>query len=163
MGGTMMTGSPALLCPELLRRSAHYWTLLGSRCCDCGELYFPNHASCSRCGSLTLQEQDLGNEGLLWSWTIQTFLPKAPCDMGGTAQTFRPYGVGYVELGCGLKVESRLVGTDFDRLRIGAPMVLTLDPYRLGVDGEPVHTFAFQLLEIALPTRGQARELSDGR
>ena len=159
----MNTDSPALLCPELLRRTALRWTLLGSRCCDCGELYFPARASCTRCCGSTLQEHDLGAEGLLWSWTIQTFLPKPPCDMGGTAQAFRPYGVGYVELGCGLKVESRLIGTEFDALYIGAPMVLTLDPYRLGVDGAPLHTYAFQLLDAAPPARGQVHEVSDGR
>jgi uncharacterized OB-fold protein len=154
---------PTLICPGLLRRVGERWTLLGSRCLDCNELYFPSRASCTRCCDSALIDQDLGDQGSLWSWTVQTFLPKSPCDIGGTAETFRPYGVGYVQLVGGLKVESRLVANDLGKLRIGAPMSLTLDPYRFDADGAPVHTYAFQLADTAPSTPIDRREVTDGR
>jgi len=87
---------------------------------------------------------DLGRSGVLWSWTIQSFLPKPPYDSGETAENFQPYGVGYVQMACGLKVESRLTEADPAALEIGMPMELVLIPYRTGADRAPVHTFAFQ-------------------
>ena len=64
---------------------------------------------------------DLGNEGTLWTWTIQSFMPKTPYHTDETPETFTPYGVGYVELACGLKVESRLRENTPEQLTIGMP------------------------------------------
>ena len=135
---------PVLSCPGLLRLDGDRPSLIGSRCADCGEVYFPSTASCTRCLGTRLEPHDLGNSGVLWSWTIQGFLPKPPYDSGETADSFEPYGVGYVEMGCGIKVESRLTSADPALLRIGMPMALTLVPYKLCETGERVSTFAFE-------------------
>ena len=58
----------------------------------------------------------LGHSGRLWSWTIQGFEPKPPYDGSSSHAGFEPYGVGYVELEGGLKVESRLTVADPARL-----------------------------------------------
>ena len=104
--------SPVLACPGLLQMEGDRPHLIGSRCADCGEIYFPSAASCTRCRSTQLEPHDLGSSGVLWSWTIQGFLPKPPYNSGETADTFQPYGVGYVEMACGIKVESRLTVAD---------------------------------------------------
>jgi uncharacterized OB-fold protein len=52
-----------------------------------------------------------------------------------------PYGVGYVELGDEVRVESRLTTTD--GLRIGMAMELVLLPFRTDDAGNEVMTFAF--------------------
>lgn len=140
----MSAAPPRLLAPHLLSLAGGRPTLLGSRCCHCGEPYFPATRGCSRCCSTELAPLDLGARGRLWSWTVQDFEPKTPFD-----GTFAPYGVGYVELDCGLKVESRLTTADPQRLRIGMPMTLTLLPYRHDADGTPVHTYAFAPEESA--------------
>ena len=90
-----------------------------------------------------LEAVDLGSRGRLWSWTVQGFCPKPPYDGTTNEADFRPYGVGYVELADGIKVESRLTLADPARLRIGMAMELTLEPYRRPPQGEPVFTFAF--------------------
>lgn len=126
-------------------------TLRGSRCARCGEHYFPAARGCTRCSSTELEPCDLGREGKLWSWTVQDFLPKSPYDSGETEQDFVPYGVGYVELACGLKVESRLTLADPARLRIGMPMVLELQPYRSQPGAASVYTFAFAPATEARP------------
>jgi uncharacterized protein len=135
--------SPQLVGAHLLNLQGTAPTLRGSRCTRCGERYFPATRGCTRCSSTELEPCDLGGEGRLWSWTVQDFLPKTPYDSGETEHDFAPYGVGYVELACGLKVESRLTLADPARLRIGMPMELTLQAYRCPPGAEPVFTFAF--------------------
>ena len=53
-----------------------------------------------------------------------------------------PYGVGYVELGDEVRVETRL--TTMNGLRTGMDMELVLVPFRTDGDGNEVVTFAFQ-------------------
>lgn len=140
-----------LACPTLLRRAVVVgggqenagYVLLGSRCKQCGEIYFPARSACTRCCATDSEEIELGNRGHLWSWTIQGFLPKLPYNSGETEQSFKPYGVGYVEMPSGIKIESRLTVADPAQLQIGMPMQLTLDPYRVTADGDRVFTFAF--------------------
>jgi uncharacterized protein len=119
-------------------------TLMGSRCTKCGEAFFPAARGCTRCSATELEPLDLGREGRLWSWTVQGFCPKPPYNSGESDADFTPYGVGYVEMASGLKVESRLTLADPAQLHIGMPMELTLEPYRRPPDGEPVFTFAFR-------------------
>jgi uncharacterized protein len=144
------TSAGTLLAPHLLRRDPGGWTLMGSRCVACGELYFPRARGCTRCSGTELVDAALGDSGRLWSWTVQGFEPKDPYDGSNGDAGFQPYGVGYVELEGGLKVEARLTVADPARLRIGMPMRLTLDAYRHLPGGEPVHTFAFEPVPQAI-------------
>ena len=54
-----------------------------------------------------------------------------------------PYGVGYVELGDTVKVETRLTTADPDVLRIGMEMELVVIPFTHDADGRDVMMFAF--------------------
>ena len=114
--------------------------LAGSRCASCGTVTFPVQAGCAKCAGTDLVQVDLADRGTLWTWTVQTFEPKAPyrAPEGG----FVSYGVGYVDLG-DVIVESRLLG-DPARFEIGMPMRLTLLPVRPGPDGAPVVSYAFE-------------------
>lgn len=138
---------PDLVCPEALRKTASGWTLLGSRCVACGEMFFPAQRSCTRCCGTELKSCELGDRGTLWSWTIQGFMPKSPYNGGDGAAAFQPYGVGYIQMPSQLKVESRLTINDPAQLKIGMPMQLTLDPYRRTAAGQEVFTFAFQPMQ----------------
>jgi uncharacterized OB-fold protein len=135
--------SPHLPVAHLLRQDEHGMSLLGSRCRQCNELYFPASASCTACCSSDMQGCDIGNQGHLWSWTVQAFQPKAPYNAGEAEGEFQPYGVGYVEMPGGVKVESRLSTADTARLQIGMPMNLCLLRYGQRTDGTVLQTFAF--------------------
>ncbi len=128
---------------HLVHKEGGVTRLIGSRCCQCDEKYFPHVNSCTRCCSSELQPFDLGGSGLLWSWTVQSFLPKPPYNSGETAESFEPYGVGYIEMPCGVKVEARLTTADPQCLEIGMPMTLLLIQYGHRPGGEPLTTFAF--------------------
>src|SRR5690606_883641 len=75
---------------HLLGRTEAGPTLLGSCCQSCGEYYFPVTSSCTRCCGTELRECELGSEGVLWSWTVQGFLPKEPYNSGESAESFQP-------------------------------------------------------------------------
>jgi uncharacterized OB-fold protein len=115
--------------------------LLGSRCTRCREVSFPKQASCPACTCDATEEILLSRRGKLWTWTIQRFPPPPPF-IGDTAH-FTPYGVGYVELPEGVRVEARLTTADPERLAIGMELELVLEKFADGKDGEARMTFAF--------------------
>ena len=118
--------------------------LLGSRCQSCGIADFPVKQNCMACGSEDVAVEQLPRRGKLWTWTIQGFMPKTPYKSGETMETFRPYGVGYVELPGAICVESRLVENQPEQLKVGMEMELVVDTFRTEEDGTEVIGFAFK-------------------
>ena len=123
--------------------------LLGSRCNQCAEATFPAQPDCRSCGSRQTTIVELGDRGILWTWTIQTFMPKEPYLSDETPETFRPYGVAYVEMPGGVRVEARLQANSPEQLKIGMPMQLDIVPFRTDENGEQKMTFSFSAAEKA--------------
>ncbi len=115
--------------------------LIGSRCQKCGEVAFPKQPSCGHCASEDCEELLLSRRGTLWTWTIQSFPPPPP--FIGDAEDFAPFGVGYVELPEGIRIESRLTTHDPADLEIGMEMELVVEKFKEGSEGEELMTFAF--------------------
>jgi uncharacterized protein len=118
--------------------------LLASRCRHCGIANFPAAQSCMACSGQDVTIEELPGRGTLWTWTIQQFMPKTPYRSNETAATFKPYGVGYVELAGGVRVEGRLTENDPQKLRIGMPMEVVFEPYRTEDNGDEVISFFFK-------------------
>jgi uncharacterized OB-fold protein len=118
--------------------------LIGARCAACGIVTFPTQPSCPRCPSTEMVEHLLARRGRLWAWTTQEFPPPSPPYSGPAGDAFAPFGVGYVELGGEVKVETRLTDSDPSALEIGREMELVLVPFRTDEDGNEVVTFAFR-------------------
>jgi uncharacterized OB-fold protein len=118
--------------------------LIGGKCPGCAAVTFPHQGSCPRCGRVGMEEHRLPRRGTLWTWTTQGFLPKEPYAGGETAETFRPYGVGLVQLGDEVRVEARLTESDPAVLRFGMEVELDVVPFRVEDDGTEVMTFAFR-------------------
>lgn len=118
--------------------------LLGSRCNDCGIANFPAAKSCSACSGENVSIEELPGRGTLWTYTIQRFMPKPPYNSGETPETFQPYGVGYLELPGGVRVEGRLTENDPQKLHIGMEMDVVFEPYRVEENGDEVISFFFQ-------------------
>lgn len=123
--------------------------LLGSRCRSCGRTEFPVKTSCPACSSSDVEEQLLPGKGTLWTWTVQRFLPKSPYNSGETMETFKPYGVGYLELPGAVRVEGRLTENDPDKLTIGMEMEVVFDVWNQDADGNDLVSFAFKPVEAA--------------
>ena len=116
--------------------------LIGGRCEACAAVAFPVATSCPRCGTPGMVEHLLPRRGTLWTWTTQDFLPKEPYASGETNETFRPYGVGLVQLGDEVRVEARLTEADPDKLDFGMEVELVVVPFRED-DEATIVTFAF--------------------
>ena len=120
--------------------------LLGSRCQNCGVAAFPAAQSCMACSSENVAVEELPRKGMLWTGTVQQFMPKRPYHSNETAETFKPYGVGYLELPGGVRVEGRLTENDPEKLRIGMEMEVVFEPYRTEENGDEVIGFFFKPL-----------------
>jgi len=118
--------------------------LIGSKCTACGVVTFPKGSSCPRCTSLDVAPVELPTRGTIWTFTVQGFLPKSPPYAGPeTPETFRPYGVAYVDLG-EVKVESRLTTGDASKLRIGQTVELRVVPFKTDEHGNELMYFVFE-------------------
>ena len=118
--------------------------LLGSRCKACGIASFPVADSCMACSGQDVEVEELPGRGTLWTWTVQQFMPKTPYRSDETAETFQPYGVGYLELPGGVRVEGRLTENDPQKLHIGMEMEVVFEPYRTEDNGDEVISFFFK-------------------
>lgn len=118
--------------------------LLASRCTHCGIASFPAADACMACGEQDIAVEELPARGTLWTWTIQRFMPKPPYRSDETAETFAPYGVGYVELPGGVRVEGRLTENDPAKLHIGMTMEVVFEPFRTEDNGDEVINFFFK-------------------
>lgn len=117
--------------------------LIGGRCGACEAVTFPLATSCARCGSTEVAEHLLPRRGTLHTWTTQEFLPKEPYAGDETPETFRPYGIGLVQLGDEVRVEARLTEGDATKLDFDMEVELVVVPFREDGD-DTVVTFAFQ-------------------
>lgn len=129
--------------PDLFTWPAERPQLLGSRCRQCGEAAFPPQEGCRSCSAFDSEIVPIGDHGTLWTWTIQSFLPKTPYNSGETEADFTPYGVGYVEMPGGVRVEARLQENNAEQLHIGMPMQLKIVPFRKDAEGNELMTFVF--------------------
>lgn len=127
--------------PDVFTWPADEPQLIGSRCTACAAIRFPEAPSCARCGS-PVERHLLPRRGVLRTFTTQDFLPKEPYASGETMETFRPYGVGLVQLGDEVCVEGRLTEGDPTKLRIGMAVELTIVPF-----GEEKLVYAFTPVE----------------
>lgn len=118
--------------------------LIGARCPSCEAVTFPLAPSCPRCGTAEPERHLLPRRGTLHTWTTQGFLPKEPYAGGETMETFRPYGVGLVQLGDEVRVEARLTEGDPEALDFDMEVELAIVPFRTDEDGTEVMTYAFR-------------------
>lgn len=114
--------------------------LIGGRNKETGKIVFPlPHGKMGE----RFERVELKNKGTLWTWTIQGFLPKVPYAGPETLETFKPYGVGYIELEGEVKVESRLTVSTPEELKIGMPMKLVIEKFNTDENGNDIMTYAF--------------------
>ena len=118
--------------------------LLGSRCNNCGVAAFPVAQSCMACSGQDVSVEELPGRGTLWTWTVQRFMPKPPYHSNETPETFQPYGVGYLELPGGVRVEGRLTENDPEKIRIGMEMDVVFDTWRTEDNGDEIISFFFR-------------------
>ncbi len=145
MGGMALSDRARVaFAPDVFTWPSEDPQLVGGKCADCAAVTFPLLAACPRCGQPGPGRYLLPRRGTLWTWTTQDFLPKEPFASGETLETFRPYGVGLVQLGDEVRVEARLTESDPSKLAFGMEVELVVVPFRVDEDGTEIVTYAFQ-------------------
>ena len=106
--------------------------LLGTRCEDCGEHFFPRRRVCARCLSERTVAVMLGPRGILYSYTFVHF----PL-FGSMRVEHIGYGVGQVDLPEGPRVQLPLAGKQ-EEYRVGMTLEAELEPLREDGDRDVV-------------------------
>jgi uncharacterized OB-fold protein len=116
--------------------------LIGSRCLDCGEIYFPlrTEGFCTNCQSDNFEEIQLSPHGKIYSFT--TVMQRPPVYYRGAV----PYAIGYVELPEGVRVETLFSINNLEQLRIGLEVELVIEKLHDDEEGNEVLTYKFKPL-----------------
>ncbi|MBD0736164.1 bifunctional MaoC family dehydratase N-terminal/OB-fold nucleic acid binding domain-containing protein [Streptomyces sp. CBMA29] len=131
--------------PVVNSDNAPYWRairedrrLLIQRCTGCGALRLPWLPGCNACGSPDWDTVPASGTGTVFSYVVMHHPPFPAFDP--------PYSVALVELAEGVRLLGNVIGVPYDKVRIGAPVVLdfldadddlTVPAFR-AVDTEPV-------------------------
>ncbi|MDQ0762169.1 bifunctional MaoC family dehydratase N-terminal/OB-fold nucleic acid binding domain-containing protein [Streptomyces canus] len=113
--------------PVVNRDNAGFWEgveqhrLLIQRCTSCATLRFPWLPGCARCGGPDWDTVEASGEGTVHSYVVMHHPPFPAFDP--------PYAVALVELAEGVRMISNVVGTPYDKVRIGMPVRLVFQAY----------------------------------
>lgn len=113
--------------PVVNRDNAGFWEgveqhrLLIQRCTSCATLRFPWLPGCAHCGGPDWDTVEASGEGTVHSYVVMHHPPFPAFDP--------PYAVALVELAEGVRMISNVVGTPYDKVRIGMPVRLVFRTY----------------------------------
>lgn len=102
----------------LFEKVSGRWILVGSKCKQCGQAFFPQREWCLNCSGRDLERIDLGHSGKLYSFTI-VHMPSEHFEP--------PYAVGWIELPEGIRVFSQIRQWQEYPLKIGMDMELAIE------------------------------------
>lgn len=112
--------------------------LLGSRCRACGAHFFPIRKACAGCLGRDLETVSLSTQGELYTYTVVR---------QSTPDFEVPYALGYVDFPEGVRIMGQITGCPFDEIRIGMPLVLSLEPFGKDRDGNALTGYRFRPVE----------------
>jgi uncharacterized OB-fold protein len=136
-----------LIADNLFRVDGERAVLHGSRRRSTGVVKFPAERPELFDANPDVQEDieplELPTEGTLFTFTTQEFVPPLPYKGNRSPDVFRPYIVGFVQLGERVLVESLIIGAAVSELRIGQQMVSATTTVETEA-GESLLTYAFR-------------------
>ena len=118
--------------------------LIGSKCKTCGSVAFPKVSGCRNpdCESdAGVEEITLGRKGKLDSFTVMHYQPPAPWQ---GSESMVPFGQGFVEMPCGIRVISVLTSNDPKELKIGRSMETVVEKFFEDEEGNDVMCYKFK-------------------
>lgn len=100
-------------------------TLVGCKCKQCGQIFFPSKSACLSCLSPDVESLNLSSHGKLYTFTTVYF---------GSEHFKPPYTVGWIQLPEGIRVFSQIRGWQEHPLKIDMDMQMSIE--KLWEDGE---------------------------
>ncbi|MBU2648697.1 OB-fold domain-containing protein [bacterium] len=92
--------------------------LLANRCKACGQIFFPKSKFCLSCVHKEMEEIELSQRGILYSYTIG-HMP--------SSHFKPPYAIGYIDLPEKVRIYAPLVMTADQSFQVGMEMVAVID------------------------------------
>ncbi len=111
--------------------------LIGSRCSQCGEVFFPVTPVCVNCQNQEMEEIKLSANGKIWSYTT-VMLPPPQWYKGPV-----PFHLGYVELPEGVKIWTRILDAEVGTLQVGQEVELKIDVMQKDAKGNEILGYCF--------------------
>lgn len=114
--------------------------LIGSRCGNCGEVFFPKKSNgwCVHCQRRTLEEVLLSPRGRIAAITVVEQQPA-----GGFYHGPVPYAYGLVDMPEGIRVTSLITADNLGAIKVGSEAELIIRPLYEDQEGHEVITFMF--------------------
>lgn len=111
--------------------------LVGSKCRNCGEVFWPARIYCANCSEDDMEEVALGGKGKISTYTIvRQTLP-------GSVMT-APYGLGVVDLPEGAHVRGVFTDCRPEDLDIGVEVEAVIEKVKEDPEGNDVMAFKFR-------------------
>ena len=111
--------------------------LIGSKCPECGEIFFPVNPVCVNCQNDKMNDIKLSRRGKVWSYS--TVMLRPPRWYKGQV----PFDLGYVELEDGIRIWTRLLGAEAGTFKIGQEVELDFDVLQEDDEGNEILGFCF--------------------
>jgi hypothetical protein len=113
--------------PVVTPETKQYWDaaqegeLQIQRCSSCGKHYFYPRPFCPHCWSEHVDWEQASGRATLYTWSVvySNDLPPFPDKV--------PYAAAIVDLDEGPRMMTRVVGCEFDELRVGMPLEVTFE------------------------------------
>jgi uncharacterized OB-fold protein len=110
--------------------------LIGVKCKNCGELFFPERTRCTNCFAEEMEQVALSKKGKIYTYTIVHHATP-----GYTGPT--PYAVGAIELPEGIVILSPLAQFNFEKLKIGMEVELAIEKLYENEKGDEIFSYKF--------------------
>jgi uncharacterized protein len=114
-----------------------YYRLIGSRCENCGDEFFPPVYKCRRCGSEHIADKEMPKTGKIVTHTdLHEPLP------GFESQA--PFHLAVVKLDNGARILTQIVDSPEDSVKTGAKVHATVRRAKVdGVSGQIIYGYKF--------------------
>jgi uncharacterized protein len=116
------------------------YNLIGSKCSECGKVFFPKRVICPECRRRgKLEDIKLSGKGKIYTYSVIN----TPTD---EFKTLAPYVVAIIELEEGTKITSQIVDCDPEEIEIGDEVEVVFRKIRKeGKDGVISYGYKFKL------------------
>lgn len=117
--------------------------LLGSRCLECDDQFFPPGFQCPNptCTAKQVEVVAFPRAGVLASYTVVRYPPPPPFV---PSDPFEPFAIAEVEFENGVQVIGPVPAADGLDLHIGSPMETIVDTYYTTEDGDDIVGWKFR-------------------
>ena len=100
--------------PLFWRLKDSKYRLVGTKCTNCGTVFFPPRNLCTKCRSKgSIEELSFSGKGEIVSFTIIRSAPEG-------FEKYVPYTVAVIKLDEGTNISGQVVGNDLEAIKIGA-------------------------------------------